>query len=275
MSTVQEVKAFWEANPLFVGESRFTPGSREYFEETRRLIIEDCLAGEFDPRTLPPKGNRERVLDLGCGPGFWLIELGKLGDIGQLHAADLTETAIELAGRHCRLYGVEARLEVQNAERLTYEDGYFSHVNCQGVIHHTPDTPACVREIARVLRPGGTAHISVYYRHLILRSWGLLRWPAGILASLGGGLKGRGREAIMRTRRPDEIVRCYDGIQNPVGKCYSRGELEELVTPWFEVEDVFFHFFPARALPFRMPRKAHRALDRHMGFLIFANLRKR
>jgi hypothetical protein len=42
----------------------------------------------------------------------------------------------------------------------------------------------------------------------------------------------------------------------------------------FEVEETFLHFFPARSLPFRLPRFLHRWLDRHTGFLIFARLRK-
>ena len=101
---------------------------------------------------------------------------------------------------------------------MTFHDNEFDHVNCQGVIHHTPDTEATLSEISRVIKPGGTARISVYYRNPILQSWRYLRWIGWPLSLLGGGLKGRGREKIFTESDVDEIVRLYDGADNPLGK---------------------------------------------------------
>src|SRR6266550_3152959 len=151
---VDDVRAFWEANPLFTGESAFAPGTREFFEEHFRVTVEDCFAGELDLRVFPSAANADRVLDLGCGPGTWTIELTRRG-ARSVVAADLTERALELTRRRAELFGVHIETSRQNAEALTFESASFSHVNCNGVIHHTPDTEACVREIARVLRPGG------------------------------------------------------------------------------------------------------------------------
>lgn len=47
MSTIKEVRSFWEDYPLFSEESKFEVGSKEFFEEHRRVCIEDCLAGNF------------------------------------------------------------------------------------------------------------------------------------------------------------------------------------------------------------------------------------
>jgi SAM-dependent methyltransferase len=271
--TIQDVKTFWESSPLFTGESDFPAGSKEFFEEHKLVYKNDCFAGHIDPRIFPDNEHKGHVLDLGCGPGFWSIELLKNGS-RKVSASDLTENALALTQKRAQIYGVEISTSLQNAEKMTFANETFSHVNCQGVIHHTPDTSACVREIARVLQPGGTAIISVYYRNIFLQLWPLLKYPGKILARFGASLKGRGREEIFTINDVDEIVRLYDGDKNPLGKSYSRNGFIELLAPWFEIEEVFFHFFPARSLPFPIPRWLHSFLDRKAGFLIYAKCKK-
>lgn len=271
---IDTVRAFWEAQPLWVGESRFAPGSLEFFEEHLAVVTADCFAGSIDQRIFPAPGHRDGVLDLGCGPGLWTVELARRG-CTRIVAADLTENALRLARRRCEAYGVSASFSRQNAERMTFPDASFSHVNCQGVIHHAPSTEACVREIARVLEPGGTASVSVYYRNIFLRQWGLLRPFGSLMARLGAGLKGRGREGLLALGDAEEIVRRYDGRENPIGRSYSRRAFGRMLEPYFRVERMFLHYFPARALPFGLPGPVHRFLDRHAGFLIYAKLEKR
>lgn len=272
--TIDDVKSFWEANPLFAGESDFEPGSKEFFEQHRQVYVEDCFAGRIDPRILPADSHKEKVLDLGCGPGFWTIELFNHG-AKKITAADLTQNALALTEKRAEVYGVEIETSQQNAEAMSFEDGKFSHVNCQGVIHHTVNTEACVREIARVLKPGGTALISVYYKNFFLRSWPFFRYFGRVLSRLGAGLKGRGREGIYATNDVQEIVRLFDGANNPIGKAYSKQDFLSMLAPYFEIEEVFLHFFPARSFPFRLPKALHRFLDKHFGFLIFARCRKK
>ena len=272
--TIEEVKEFWEKSPLWTGESAFDAGTREFFEEHRRTVVQDCFAGELDPRIFPEKDNRERVLDLGCGPGFWTIELFNRG-CTNIVSADLTQAAVNLTRERCQLYGIRSECRQENAEKLGFSDSVFTHVNCQGVIHHSPDTPACVREIARVLKSGGTASVSVYYKNIFLKGWPILKWPAKFLSLAGAKLKGRGRDDIYQLENVDQIVRLYDGDTNPVGKAYSEAEFRAMVEPYFEVTNVFLHFFPARTLPFKLPRWLHRMLDKNVGFLIYFNLKKK
>lgn len=270
---IEDVRRFWEENPLWAGEAKYPVGSKEYFDEHRSVMIGDCYAGDLDRRFFPEPSNQQRVLDLGCGPGFWIVEFWERG-CRQIVGADLTRKAIELAQKRCEIFGVEAVFKQQNAESLDFDDESFSHVNCQGVIHHTPDTQACVCEIARVLKKGGTACVSVYYRNCLLRAWPILNFMGRLGHRLGWGLKGRGREDILAVKNADEIVRIYDGDKNPIGKSYSRREFVNMFAHRFRVEAVFYHFFPARALPFRLPRIVHRFLDRHFPFMIYALLRK-
>jgi ubiquinone/menaquinone biosynthesis C-methylase UbiE len=275
MKTIEDVKNFWESNPLWSGERLFEPGTREFFEEHKDVVIGDCFAGRFDESALPDDAHKGRVLDLGCGPGFWTVQLADCG-VEQLVAADLTEIALSLARLRCEQYGFEqVEFSLQNAEKMTFGDEAYDHVNCQGVIHHTPNTQECVREIARVLKPGGSASISVYYKNWILRNWSSISWIGDLLGKVGSKLSGRGREAIYRESDTDEIVRLYDGIQNPIGKSYSRLEFTQMLEPHFEIKHLFLHFFPARTLPIPMPKPVHRLLDREVGFMIYADLTKK
>jgi len=250
------------------------PGSREFFKEHRSVYINDCFAGRLVPRTLPDAGHRARVLDLGCGPGFWVIERSASG-CHPVIAADLTHSGLGLLAQRCRIYAVPVHRAQQNAESLGFADGVFSHVNCPGVIHHTPDTDACVREIARVLAPGGTAVIAVYYRNLLLRVWPILHHWVKPLARMGGELIGRGRGKIFEEGDTDELVRLCDGRDHPIGKSCSKAQFRKMLEPHLEVEEMFPHFFPARSLPFRIPNFLHRMLDHTMGFMIYARVRKR
>ena len=271
---IKSVEEFWNSNPLFSGESEFEPGTRAFFEDHRSVYIEDVFANRFDKQKyLPPKTDLS-VLDLGCGIGFWTIEL-LLHHPYQLVAADLTQRALDLTAKRLEMYGLEAELRKENAERMTFPDETFDHINCQGVIHHTPDTARAVSEIARVLKPGGTANISVYYRNIFLRNWKTISPMAKFIGRLGGKLKGRGRENIFFEDDINNITRLYDGDKNPIGKSYDRKMLIELVAPYFDVEESFLNFFPARSLPISIPRGLHRYLSRKMGFMLHFNMRKK
>jgi 2-polyprenyl-3-methyl-5-hydroxy-6-metoxy-1,4-benzoquinol methylase len=276
MIGLDQVRTFWENNPLWTGESSHQAGSTQFYEEHRAVYIADCFAGNFDLRFLPPSrphGQSMRVLDLGCGIGFWVSEFAMRG-LNNLYAADLTDQALKLTQKRLDAYGLRAELSQQNAECMTFESDSFDHVNCQGVIHHTPDTEATIAEIARVLKSAGTASISVYYRNPILKLWPYLRWLGWPLAKLGGGLKGRGREKIFLKGDVDEIVRLYDGDANPIGKSYSREQFENLLRKHFVIQEIYLHFFPARSLPFKIPAVLHRWLDKHLGFMIYATVQK-
>ena len=76
--SIESVKNFWENNPLFVGESKNEKGTKKFFEEHTKVYISDCFAGEFDQKTVPNNLKDKTVLDLGCGIGFWVVQLSKI-----------------------------------------------------------------------------------------------------------------------------------------------------------------------------------------------------
>jgi len=192
-----------------------------------------------------------------------------------MYAADLTKKALEITEQRLALFDLKAELSQQNAENIKFKDNQFDHVNCQGVIHHTPNTDATIKEIARILKEDGTASISVYYRNIFLKFWNVLRPLGWIFSLFGARLIGRGRESIFKQSNVDEIVRLYDGAENPIGKSYTRKKFVAMLSPYFDVEEMYLHFFPARSLPFKIPKFLHRFLDKNFGFMIYATLRKK
>ena len=93
-----------------------------------------------------------RILDLGSGAGYFTDELRAAG--AEVHPVELD--ASELARRDGGLAGaVQA-----DATRLPYPDGCFDGVFCSNMLEHTPAVPPVLREVGRVVRPGGWAWVS-------------------------------------------------------------------------------------------------------------------
>jgi ubiquinone/menaquinone biosynthesis C-methylase UbiE len=267
---IDEVAKFWNQNPLWVGESKFSKGSKEFFDEHKDVYIADCFAGQLDERFFKNNG---RVLDLGCGIGFWLIEFLER-NVKSIYGVDLSKNSLDLAERRLKIYGKEARLSLGNGEKLDFPDGYFEHVNCQGVIHHTVNPQNVVNEIYRVLKPGGTALISVYYKNFILRNLKIFTPLIFLSGKLGLTLKGRGRENMYKEMSVNEIIRKYDGENNPIGLGYTKKEFIRLIGSEFKITEIFYHFFPKRAILPRCPKAIHKILDRYVPFMIYGSLKK-
>lgn len=98
-----------------------------------------------------------RGLDVACGTGYLAVGLAVAGIAGRMHACDLSPEMLERARRNARMVGAEVPLALADAERLPYAAGAFDLVVARGALHHLPDPLAALREIRRVLAPGGTA----------------------------------------------------------------------------------------------------------------------
>uniref|UniRef100_A0A7S0ZZ06 Methyltransferase domain-containing protein n=1 Tax=Noctiluca scintillans TaxID=2966 RepID=A0A7S0ZZ06_NOCSC len=97
----------------------------------------------------------ERILDVGCGPGFLVQEVAvALGGTGCVEGLDSSPVFLELAGE--RLSEVSnVALHVGTAEALPFADDLFDAVVMSQVLLYVPDVPLALREARRVLRPGG------------------------------------------------------------------------------------------------------------------------
>jgi SAM-dependent methyltransferase len=102
------------------------------------------------------------VLDVGCGQGIDLCEYGLAG--AKVTGIDLTPRHVELARQNLEDLRLEGTVVEGDAENLPFPAESFDRVSSNGVLHHTPDVALALREIYRVLRPGGRAVIVVYNR---------------------------------------------------------------------------------------------------------------
>lgn len=278
--SIEDVRRFWTDNPLFEGELQLETGSKKWFEEWERIITEDAYLGEGPgPIFYPRLSQNSRIVDVGCGPGFWVRWFLRRG-FYNVSACDLTDRAVELTKRSLNLFGLVTKGEIRvgNAEDLPWPDHTFDHVNCQGVIHHTPNTEKCIQEFHRVLKPaptgGGTLCFSVYYKGGLLRHPKMLKLVTQ-MARQFIKTKGRGRESMLWEQDPEEIVRLYDGRDNPLGKAYSLEELRRMVTDFFDIIELRRFYFPVRWVPGYIPRAVHRWLDHSHGFLMIARCQRK
>jgi SAM-dependent methyltransferase len=98
----------------------------------------------------------DRVLDCGCGMGFHLMAMQKLRNL-RLVGVDPDATRLASAERQ----GVAAELVVGEAQHLPFADQSFDKVLMAEVLEHLSDDRSALLELARVLRPGGVAALSV------------------------------------------------------------------------------------------------------------------
>lgn len=269
--TLDRVRAFWENNPLYAGESKHEPGSAAFFSDHERVTLYEH-SGALHPVFVRDVAPGIDLLDVGCGIGFWTEQFARRG--ARVTACDLTDRACQLTRQRLAFAGLQADVRNGNAEALPFADGSFTHVNCQGVIHHTPNTAQCLVEFHRVLRPGGTLCVSVYYRTLPLRFrlfYRLVTRAAGAVMKLSG----RGRETMFTADDPEDLVRLYDGADNPIGRSYTRAEVRQMLNPYFEVLEEVRFGFPRRVLPISLPDRLHAALARRLGLMIAMRCRRR
>lgn len=116
------------------------------------------------------------VVDYGCGPGNDLTGFAVHSDARKIIGIDVSRTALELARSRLALHHVaHDRLDLiqipESTTTIPLEDEAADYLQAQGVLQHTSDPAALLREFRRVVRPGGQVVVMVYnadsvWRHL-------------------------------------------------------------------------------------------------------------
>ena len=182
------------------------------------------------------------AIDIGCGTGGITIQLARRGF--RVRGVDHSPAMMGLATDKIaqEVPGADVELLVGDIRALPFADGEFDMLSCQGVLHHLEDIPSTVRELARVLAPGGVFYLAepCLGSNLALRTWQ------------------RARGALSRRRDPDrgaaEPVEIPDHDEGPVQQdlliAAVRGAgLEPRVEYWSQFEGME-----------RLPRRLHRLL---------------
>ncbi len=128
---------------------RLWRNEREDPEPFYRLLAAEA-AESLDRRHGPLAGRR--IVDLGCGPGIYTRAFRERG--ADVIPVDNSLDEASLVGEPV------PGLLLADAGALPLDDASVDGAFCSNLLEHTPDTPAVIREIERVLRPGGWGYIS-------------------------------------------------------------------------------------------------------------------
>lgn len=93
------------------------------------------------------------ILDVGCGTGITVLELAAKGY--QASGVDFAPNMIERASQDAAAKGIVCDFQVASAENLPYPTQHFDMVIALGLVGNLRDDTDCLREIYRVLKPGG------------------------------------------------------------------------------------------------------------------------
>jgi ubiquinone/menaquinone biosynthesis C-methylase UbiE len=130
--------------------------AREYDAKWSISFDQRCIdyVRERAERMLPRR-RCGRVLEVGAGTGFFLLNLWSAGFVEEAHATDLSPGMLAACRANAGRLGCPLRAAAGDAERLPYADGTFDLVVGHAFLHHLPDVERAIVEMRRVLRPGG------------------------------------------------------------------------------------------------------------------------
>jgi ubiquinone/menaquinone biosynthesis C-methylase UbiE len=257
----------WSENPIAARHAEFHPThpefSKGWFEEHSRFRYVEYgrwmrdVAG-FD------RHRGELLLEVGCGMGTDLLEFARGG--AHIIGLDLTYRHLELAARRFSFFGQRGRFLRGDAERLPFPDARFDFVYSNGVLHHTPDTEGAVREIHRVLKPGGGTTILLYHRNsLHYRFQICLHWAAKDLAKRLLGRGGRLRDF----RLSEHLAHSTDGVTNPLTRVFTARACRAMARDFTQVRTRIIHLNRGDAWFLKwVPARLMSALERRWGWYV-------
>ena len=150
-----KIKEYWEGEAGIYSEGIKAELKSETAENWKNLILEYA-----------PEKEHLEVLDVGCGPGFFEITLGKEGH--HVTGIDITENMIHEAKENVKAAGLSADLMTMDCHNLNFPDETFDMVICRNITWTLDDPQKAYREWLRVLKKGGRLLVSdaCWYLHL-------------------------------------------------------------------------------------------------------------
>lgn len=136
---------WWRKNP-----SACPYGQRFWLEPPRPIITSARMREVLEP----VRG--ERVLEVGPGTGYYTLPMAGWIAPGRLDVFDIQQTMLDHTMDRAREHGIDTIVPAQgDARQLPYEDETFDAAYLVTVLGEVPDPEQALRELARVLKPGG------------------------------------------------------------------------------------------------------------------------
>ncbi|MBI4846028.1 MAG: methyltransferase domain-containing protein [Candidatus Omnitrophica bacterium] len=119
--------------------------------------LTESFTGANNPQPFVELKGGERVLDLGCGAGLDLYFYARsVGPEGRVYGLDISEDMVNRAKDNMKKTTIEnAEIHAGESDRLFFNDSFFDVVASNGIYNLSPDKEAVMREVYRVLKPGG------------------------------------------------------------------------------------------------------------------------
>ena len=187
MDKARDVSQWWSGNPqtygdlhgkaLYEGAGTSAPvPTQAFFDEADRNFFEwnrPLHADRPFDRLFPYDRFRgKRVLEIGCGMGAMASLWAKNGAL--VTAVDLAPFSAKMTRSRFELAGLEGDIREADGRTLPFDTGSFDYVYSWGVLHHSPDLGRSLREMLRVLKPGGEFGLMLYHRRSFLYWWRIL-----------------------------------------------------------------------------------------------------
>lgn len=284
-----DVASFWNAVPCDSGVSTESPGSIEYFQdiENQRYLLQWHILDLLSSLDLRGK----RVLEVGTGVGTDARTIIGMG--GDYTGINVDAGSCAMSRKALEVFKLPGEIRQASAVNVPYSDETFDIVYSFGVLIVIPEVSRAVKEIWRVLKPGGLLVVMLYNRTSVnytieikhLRKWGLrILGIPGMLGTLERlGMPRSKLERHLELRRSIGVMsdgewlsRNTDGPDNPYARVYDKAETESLLSDFGEI-DQYVRFFDHRhwgVLGRLVPAGVRKAIGRRWGWHRIAIARK-
>jgi len=122
-----------------------------YAANTAEMMKEYVELAQRISKQLP---HGSAVLEVAPGPGYFCIELAKLGSYA-ITGLDISHAMVKIAAKKCAEAGVEANFQQGSASSIPFPAGSFDFLLCRAAFKNFAKPVEALREMCRVLRPGG------------------------------------------------------------------------------------------------------------------------
>jgi 2-polyprenyl-3-methyl-5-hydroxy-6-metoxy-1,4-benzoquinol methylase len=254
MTTIKEVRDFWDGRPCNIRHSNKELGSKEYFKEVtnKKYFVE--------PHIIPfanfSEWKGKKVLEIGCGLGTASQSFAEAGAI--YTGVDISQTSLDLARKRFEVFGLEGTFYKVDGEDISsvvpIED--YDLVYSFGVIHHTPNPQKLLSEVKKYMNKDSVLRIMLYASS----SWKAYMIEAGL-------------------DQPEAQRGC------PIANTYTKSEVVELLNEFLVTKIEQDHIFPYEVSSYKnqqytmeewfkcMPSKMFSTLQKNLGWHLLIEAR--